>query len=67
LVALDEACRRKVQQITRLFQTQHNRQLFTGDTFMSLLRLRGIESVPPSGYAEGFFCRKAVFDVALGV
>lgn len=67
-VPLDEAtCRRKVQWITELFQTQHNRQWFTGDTFMSLLRLRGIESGAPSGYAEGFYCRKAVFDVALGV
>jgi LmbE family N-acetylglucosaminyl deacetylase len=63
-VPLDETtCRRKVQAITSLFQTQRNRHWFTDDTFFSLLRLRGIEAGAASGYAEGFFCRKAVFDV----
>ena len=46
-----------------MFQTQQNRHWFTEETFFSLLRLRGIESGAPSGYAEGFFCRKAVLDV----
>jgi LmbE family N-acetylglucosaminyl deacetylase len=65
-VQLDQAiCRRKVQSIVELFQTQHNRHWFTEDTFFSLLRLRGIESGAQSGYAEGFFCRKAVFDLTL--
>jgi LmbE family N-acetylglucosaminyl deacetylase len=60
-VHLDEAiCRRKVRGIIEAFQTQRNRHWFTDDTFMSLLRLRGIESAAPDGYAEGFFCRKAV-------
>ena len=49
--------------ITELFQTQQNRHWFTDETFFSLLRLRGIESGAPSGYAEGFYCRKAVLDV----
>jgi hypothetical protein len=62
-VPLDEdTCRRKVQSIVDTFQTQHNRHWFTAETFYSLLRLRGIESGAPSGYAEGFFCRKAVLD-----
>jgi LmbE family N-acetylglucosaminyl deacetylase len=66
-VPLDEAtCRRKVQSIVDVFQTQHNRHWFTQETFFSLLRLRGIESGAASGYAEGFFCRKAVFDLTLG-
>ena len=61
-VHLDEpTCRRKVRGIVEAFQTQRNRHWFTEDTFMSLLRLRGIESAAPEGYAEGFFCRKAVF------
>jgi LmbE family N-acetylglucosaminyl deacetylase len=61
-VHLDEpTCRRKVHGIIDAFQTQRNRHWFTEDTFMSLLRLRGIESAAPDGYAEGFFCRKAVF------
>jgi LmbE family N-acetylglucosaminyl deacetylase len=66
-VHLDEAtCRRKVRSIIDAFQTQHNRHWFTEDTFLSLLRLRGIESAAPGGYAEGFHCRKAVFDMTLG-
>ena len=35
-------------------------QWFTDDAFLSLLRLRGIESNAPSGYAEAFYCRKLV-------
>jgi len=67
-VPLDEiTCRRKVQTIIELFQTQQNRHWFTEDTFFSLLRLRGIESGAPAGYAEGFYCRKAALDVTVGV
>ena len=67
-VPLDEGtCRRKVQSIIELFQTQQNRHWFTEDTFFSLLRLRGIESGAPGGYAEGFYCRKAALDVTVGV
>ncbi len=63
-VHLDEpTCRRKVRGIVDAFQTQRNRHWFTEDTFMSLLRLRGIESAAPEGYAEGFFSRKAVLAV----
>jgi LmbE family N-acetylglucosaminyl deacetylase len=60
-VQLSEAtCRRKVRNIIDIFQTQHNRHWFTEDTFLSLLRLRGIECGAPGGYAEAFFARKAV-------
>jgi LmbE family N-acetylglucosaminyl deacetylase len=60
-VHLDEpTCRRKVRGIIDAFQTQGNRHWFTEDTFMSLLRLRGIESASPDGYAEAFFSRKAI-------
>jgi LmbE family N-acetylglucosaminyl deacetylase len=63
-VHLDEATgRRKARSIIELFQTQHNRHWFTEDTFLSLLRLRGIESGAPGGYAEAFFCRKGVLAV----
>ena len=66
-VHLDEAtCRRKVGWIIECFQTQQNRHWFSEDTFLSLLRLRGIESASPTTYAEGFFCRKAVLNPAAG-
>jgi LmbE family N-acetylglucosaminyl deacetylase len=60
-VQLDESTsRRKVRGLIESFQTQQNRHWFTEDTFLALMRLRGIESAAPSGYAEAFFCRKAV-------
>jgi LmbE family N-acetylglucosaminyl deacetylase len=66
-VPLDEAiCRNKVQWIVEGFQTQHNRHWFTEDTFTALLRLRGIEAGAASGYAEAFYCRKAVLGTTLG-
>jgi LmbE family N-acetylglucosaminyl deacetylase len=66
-VHLDEAtCQRKVQRIVDMFQTQHNRHWFTADTFLALLRLRGVESAAPGGYAEAFYSRKTVLDTAPG-
>jgi LmbE family N-acetylglucosaminyl deacetylase len=66
-VPIEESiCRNKVQWIIDGFQTQHNRHWFTQETFTSLMRLRGIESGAPSGYAEAFFCRKAVLGSAPG-
>ncbi|HEY4281740.1 MAG TPA: PIG-L deacetylase family protein [Chthoniobacterales bacterium] len=58
---LDEsACRRKVQQLCRMFGTQRNKHWFSEDTFLALMRLRGIECA--SKYAEAFHCRKLVCD-----
>ena len=66
-VHLDQAtCQRKVQGIVETFQTQQNRHWFTADTFLALLRLRGIESAAPGGYAEAFYSRKVVFNAAPG-
>ena len=48
----------KIDRIVEHFLTQDNRHWFTRETFLSLLRLRGIESRSPGGYAEGFHCRK---------
>src|SRR3954467_13886483 len=63
-VHLDAATgRRKTNHIVQLFQTQHNRHWFTEDTFLALMRLRGIESGAPDGYAEAFYCRKTVLAV----
>jgi LmbE family N-acetylglucosaminyl deacetylase len=60
-VPLDEAlCERKVAVIWESFPSQRDKHWFTKATFWALLRLRGIEAKAPSGYAEGFHCRKAV-------
>jgi hypothetical protein len=42
------------------FETQRSKQWFGKDTFLALMRLRGMECVAPSGYAEAFYCHKLV-------
>jgi LmbE family N-acetylglucosaminyl deacetylase len=53
-------CRRKIEHLFEHFGTQTNRAWFTEDTFLSLLRLRGIESNAPDRFAEAFYCRKLI-------
>lgn len=57
----ESICRKKIAHILGIFKTQREKQWFTEDTFLSVLRLRGIESNAPSKYAEAFYCRKMVF------
>jgi LmbE family N-acetylglucosaminyl deacetylase len=60
-VPLDEPIyRKKLQYILDSFQSQRRRNWFDQETFLSLLRLRGIECNAPSKYAEAFFCRKVM-------
>jgi LmbE family N-acetylglucosaminyl deacetylase len=60
-VPLDqEICEKKVRYIVEAFETQRSKQWFGKDTFLALMRLRGMECVAPSGYAEAFYCRKLV-------
>jgi LmbE family N-acetylglucosaminyl deacetylase len=60
-VPVDEAtARRKVEILTRHFQTQGNKHWFTEDLFWGLMRLRGMEAGSPSGFAEGLYGRKVV-------
>ena len=51
----------KVKALMRAHQSQLQRDWFTVDTFMSLLRLRGIECRSTSGLAEAFHGRKLQF------
>lgn len=55
-----EICRQKIDHIRGQFASQGGRQWFTEDTFLSVLRLRGMESNAPGKFAEGFYCRKIV-------
>lgn len=58
-VPLDsETCRRKVRYVIECFKSQSTRHWFTEETFMSLLRLRGVEA--GERYAEAFFAPKLV-------
>jgi LmbE family N-acetylglucosaminyl deacetylase len=53
-------CRQKVDYLLSTFKSQADKPWFTEDTFLSILRLRGIESQATEKYAEGFYCRKIV-------
>jgi len=51
---------KKVRYIMDAFQSQHAKRWFQQETFLSLMRLRGMECNASSGYAEAFYCRKLV-------
>jgi LmbE family N-acetylglucosaminyl deacetylase len=58
----------KVTALLTAHRSQRRRDWFTRETFLALLRLRGLECRSPSGYAEGFHGRKlriAGFSAAL--
>ncbi len=60
-VPLDESvCTRKVRHIVDAFTSQHHRQWFDSQTFLAILRLRGMEANSPTSYAEAFYGRKVV-------
>jgi LmbE family N-acetylglucosaminyl deacetylase len=53
-------CGDKVKHLMETFQSQRGKRWFEPETFLSLMRLRGMECNAPSGYAEAFYCRKLV-------
>ena len=55
-----EIYQKKVRYLMQAFQTQRSKRWFEPETFLALMRLRGMECVAPSGYAEAFYCRKLV-------
>jgi LmbE family N-acetylglucosaminyl deacetylase len=57
----EERCRRKAQLLMEHFKTQRSNHWFSEETFLSILKIRGIESNSPGRYAEGFYVRKMVF------
>jgi LmbE family N-acetylglucosaminyl deacetylase len=60
-VPLDESvCRRKVGILVDSFASQRAKQWFDEQTFLAILRLRGMEANAPTRFAEAFYCRKAV-------
>ena len=46
--------RTKVQNILEVFKTQDSQAWFTENAFLSIMRIRGLESNAPEEYAEGF-------------
>jgi LmbE family N-acetylglucosaminyl deacetylase len=56
----------KVERLNAFFPSQRSRDWFTDDTFHALMRLRGVESRAPSGFAEAFHVRKFVLSPVTG-
>jgi len=54
--------RQKVSNLSTIFESQRSKPWFSSDTFLGLMRLRGMESNAPSGYAEAFYASKMVID-----
>lgn len=53
-------CNAKIEHLLESFPSQRDKHWFTRETFLALMRLRGMESNAPGGYAEAFYCHKAV-------
>jgi LmbE family N-acetylglucosaminyl deacetylase len=53
-----EVCEQKVRYLMDAFESQRSKSWFQPETFLALMRLRGMECNAPSGYAEAFYCRK---------
>lgn len=56
----EDICQRKVETILNSYASQREKSWFSRELFFATLRIRGMEANAPSGYAEGFYCRKMV-------
>ena len=50
----------KVTHMFEAFESQRSKPWFDRETFLGLMRIRGMESNSPSGYAEAFHTRKVI-------
>jgi LmbE family N-acetylglucosaminyl deacetylase len=60
----EEVCLEKANAVCRIFRSQNKKHWFSPDTFMGLMRLRGIECASPTRYAEAFYARKLVLGLS---
>ena len=51
---------RKIVLARQHFPSQAGKHWFTADLLKAVPRIRGMECAAPSGYAEAFYCRKAI-------
>jgi LmbE family N-acetylglucosaminyl deacetylase len=54
----EELAREKARLLSDGFPSQHGKRWFDPQTFLGLMRLRGMEAGASTGYAEAFTCRK---------
>jgi LmbE family N-acetylglucosaminyl deacetylase len=50
----------KVEKVLQAFPSQRSKRWFDRELFLAVMRIRGMESNSPSGYAEGFHASKVV-------
>jgi len=55
-------CHQKIKYINDFFKTQSDKHWFKDDLLFSVLRIRGMECVSPTNYAEAFYCKKMVLE-----
>lgn len=48
----------KIEHLLEAFKSQQTKAWFDRETFRGLMRIRGVESNAPGGFAEAFHCRK---------
>jgi LmbE family N-acetylglucosaminyl deacetylase len=53
-------CEQKIDHLQRRFPSQAVKPWFSNETFLAMLRLRGIEGRSPGGFAEAFYARKLI-------
>jgi LmbE family N-acetylglucosaminyl deacetylase len=53
----------KIEKLMEAFPSQRDKQWFDRELFRGLLRIRGVESASPTGFAEAFVCRKLTLAV----
>jgi LmbE family N-acetylglucosaminyl deacetylase len=56
----DDIVDKKINTILNCFKTQSEKQWFERETFLSIMRIRGMESASKSRYAEAFYSPKIV-------
>ena len=58
-VPLDTAtAQQKARNVVECFASQRDKHWFSEDTFLALMRLRGVQSAAASGFAEAFYAHK---------
>jgi len=56
----EQFARRKVAHLERHFASQRSKDWFMADSFLAIMRIRGMECRSASGLAEAFHVRKFV-------
>lgn len=59
-------CENKIDFLFQAFGSQREKPWFDRQTFLGLMRIRGMESNSPSGYAEAFHARKILLHGGVG-